>query len=152
MWPSSVAASSSALRHAGHGVDLPVKVGVVARVVMALAEQGVAAVVMEERWVRQDKGIATAMMIRDVSTGVLWLATAAGLKVTFVPINKWHMQILGNGGLKSEAAKRESVLYVERVYSFKAKTNDEADSICLATWGASVAGLEIARRANGGRR
>lgn len=132
-------------RHA-LGIDLSVQVGVMCRLVEALHAQGVAVVVMETRWTRADKGIASAMSIRDVSTRLEALAIAAGLTVAWVPVNRWHAVILGNGGLKSAEAKKASVLYVDRVYGLKAESADQADAVCLATWAVSTLRLEAGRR------
>lgn len=121
------------------GADLDVQVGVISRLMSSLCSKDVAVVVMEERWARVEKGLPTAMKIRDVSTRVETLAAVAGLETVWVPVNKWHMHILGNGGLRSEAAKQASLIYAERVYGLKDVSHNQADAICIATWGAVTA-------------
>lgn len=132
------------------GVDVAAQVGVISRLVIDLHDQGVAIIVMETPWMREGRGMGTAMDLHKIPTRVETLAAAAGIKVAFVPVNSWHKVVLGDGGLKTEAAKAASVRFAEVAYGWKAASHNAADSICLASWGAATIALETMRR--GGRR
>jgi hypothetical protein len=134
------------------GADLSAQVGILSRLVMALADEGAAVIVMEQPFLplNTGRGVTTSLQIREVAIRVETLAVAASLKVRFVPVNTWRAVVLGNGRMKTDAAKEAAVRYVESVYKQRPESHNQADAACLATWGASTVGLEIARRANVG--
>lgn len=127
------------------GQDLAARVAMVSRLVLDLAAAGVEAVYLEQRWARVEKNIQSAMLLRDVSTGLLWLGTAAELRLELTPINTWHKEVLGNGGIKSEDAKRASKDFVRLVYKMQPESDDQADAICLATFGSRRERLVVRR-------
>lgn len=92
-------------------------------------------IVMERRFTQVGKGVASAALLHETAIRVECLALCAQMLVVWVPVNTWHKQVLGNGGLKSAAGKEAAKEYVERVYGLKPANDDAADAICLAQWG-----------------
>lgn len=124
------------------GRDTLSQCAAIMRVVHALKSAGASLIVMEKPWMREGRGLGTALDLHRVPTRIETLAICSGLQVRFVPVNSWRLQVLGNGGLRTEEAKRAALRYVEMVYGQRAADHNAADAICLATWGQAVAKRE----------
>lgn len=120
------------------GSELRAQVAVISRALQELRDQGVTEIVMEQPWLREGRGIGSAMELHKTPTRVEALAALLGIDTLFVAINRWHAVVLGNGGLKSAAGKRASLRYVELVYGQAAASHNQSDAICLATYGEAV--------------
>lgn len=134
------------------GIDPSVQMAMISRAILDLQSQGVSGICMEQRFTVQGKGIKSSLAIRDVSTKVKAVADMVEMKVIFVAVRSWRAVVLGNGALKTKEAKAEAIRQALLRYGYRTDNHNAADAICLATWGASTIGLEMARRANGGRR
>lgn len=133
----------SLVYHAEHalGRDLSVSIGVMAHAIEILhvaAGNQPCAIYYEKPWMQMGKGMKTAMKLHETPTRFETLAVAAGFTLHAVPINTWRAQVLGNGGLKTDAAKAAAMQYVERVYGVRPENHNIADSVCLATFGSQV--------------
>lgn len=119
------------------GVDLASRIAVIQRALDELIATPYApsVIVMEKPWMREGRGMGTAQALHRIPHYVEALAAERGFDVQYVPVNSWHLQVLGNGGLKTDAAKAASVRYVQRVYEHEPDSADQADAICLATYG-----------------
>lgn len=128
--------------HAEHalGVDVAVSIGVMAGAVEKLYEAagGSCPIFLEKPWMVHGKGMKTAMKLHETPTRFETLAVAAGFTVLQVPINTWRAQVLGNGGLSTNAAKAAAVQYCRRVYEMEPANHNEADAICIATYAAQL--------------
>jgi hypothetical protein len=126
----------SLVYHAEHrlGADLSVSIGVMAGAI----EDQPCAIYYEKPWMQMGKGMKTAMKLHLVPVRFETLAVAATFKLHEVPINTWRAQVLGNGGLKTDAAKAAAMQYVRRVYEIEPDNDNVADSICIATFGAQL--------------
>lgn len=95
-------------------------------------------VYLERPWLREGKGLGTAMKLHAVPTRVETIAAAMGMPTVFVAVNTWHLEVLGDGGLKSAAAKRAAIRYVAMVYGLETTDHNLADAICIASYGAAL--------------
>lgn len=102
------------------GDALRAQVAVITRALQELKDQGVALIVMEQPWLREGRGIGSAMELHKTPTRVEALAALVGVDTLWVAINRWHSVVLGNGGLKSEAGKRKSIEHVQLIYGLQA--------------------------------
>lgn len=129
------------------GVDLASRIAVIQRVLDELtllpkthACDAPSVIVMERTWMREGRGMGTAQKLHQIPVQVEALAALYGIEVVYVPVNTWHKTILGNGGISSEAGKVLSVQRAKQMYpGFEPDSADEADAVCLATYGARTA-------------
>lgn len=133
--PTLVSARQHAL-----GVDLASRIAVIQRALDELiaTPDAPSVIVMEKTWMREGRGMGTAQALHRIPHYVEALAAERGLEVEYVPVNTWHRNILGNGRVSSEAGKVLSVQMVKRLYQYDADSADQADAICLATYGVNL--------------
>lgn len=122
------------------GTDVPAQVAAIRGALSELrdAAGGEVTVYMERPWMREGKGMGSAMKLHAVPTRIETVAAALGLPVAFVPVNTWHLHVLGYGALKSAEAKRAALRYVSMVYGLETTDHNLADAVCLASYGASL--------------
>lgn len=124
------------------GVDLASRIAVIQRALDELICMPAApsVICMEQPWVREGRGIKSALALHAIPHYVEALAAERGITdVRYVAIATWHSQVLGNGRLSSEAGKVLSVQTTKRLYpGFEPESADQADAVCLATWGVNT--------------
>lgn len=85
-----------------------------------------------EKPFRSQNQAAGNVALHKIPIRVETLALAAGLDVVFVAVNTWHSQILGDGGLRSDNAKRAALRLVNAQFRLNLRNDNEADAVCLA--------------------
>lgn len=81
---------------------------------------------------KMQKSVPKAMYM---TAGVI-IERLAGAGIAAVDIQpaKWRKEILGNGNLKREEAKKQAVEFAQSL-GYEGDSDDEADAICLAEYG-----------------
>ena len=123
------------------GVDLASRIAVIQRALDELIASPYApsVIAMEQPWVREGRGVRSALELHAIPHYVTALAAERGIETRFVPVPTWRSVVLGNGKLSTEAAKVLAVQYVQRVYQHKSDSHNQADAACLATWARDTA-------------
>jgi hypothetical protein len=123
------------------GVDLASRVAVIQRALDELISMPYApsVIAMETPWVREGRGVRSALELHAIPHYVTALAAERGIETRFVAVPTWRSVVLGNGKLSTEAAKVLSVQYVSRVYRYASESHNAADAACLATWARDTA-------------
>lgn len=103
------------------------------------ANDGPLTVILEKPWMAVGKGLKTAQALHEIPTAFRAIATTYGHTVEYVIVASWRKQVLGKGNLKTDAAKAAALRYVALAYGYEAASHNEADAVCLATYGAQQA-------------
>src|SRR6185503_9704639 len=74
---------------------------------------GPCAIVLEKPWMVVGKGLKSAQTLHEIPTAFRALAIAHGHTVEYVAVATWRAQLLGNGRLKTEAAKAFALRFVK---------------------------------------
>lgn len=123
------------------GVDLASRIAVIQRALDELiaAPYAPSVIAMETPWVREGRGVRSALELHAIPHYVTALAAERGIETRFVAVPTWRSVVLGNGKLSTEAAKALALQYVQRVYQHKSDSHNQADAACLATWARDTA-------------
>lgn len=128
------------------GVDLASRIAVIQRALdeLILLPQthdvdAPSVVAMEQPWVREGRGVRSALELHAIPHYVTALAAERGMDVKFVAVPSWRSVVLGNGKLSTEAAKVLAVQYVSRVYGHRSDSHNQADAACIASWARDTA-------------
>jgi hypothetical protein len=103
------------------------------------AAGGPCTIVLEKPWMAVGKGLKTAQALHEIPTAFRAIATTYGHTVEYVVVATWRRQVLGKGNLKTDAAKAKAIWYCETIYKMTPESHNEADAVCLATYGAQQA-------------
>lgn len=120
------------------GGELRAQVAVMARALNELRDLDCALVVMEKPWLREGRGIGTAMELHKTPIRFEALAALAGIDTLWCAINAWHATVLGNGGIKSAAGKQKSIEYVRIMFGMRAASHNQSDAVCLSVYGNAI--------------
>lgn len=134
--PTLVTARAYAL-----GVDLASRIAVIQRALddLTAMRDAPSVICMEQPWVREGRGIKTALDLHRIPHYVEALAAERGFTVKYVAVKTWRKDVLDNGGLTTDEAKEAAIRYVWRVFDgHEADDHNSADAICLAAYAASV--------------
>lgn len=96
------------------------------------------ALYLEGPWLREAKGVKTALALHKSCHFLEAAAIFAGIPTIEVSVFTWRSQIFGRN-MPTAQAKRASVAYVKDVYGVTTSDDNLADAICIATYGAGQA-------------
>lgn len=132
--------------HYDLGEDTQVRSRVLLYAMKDLVRLGVKELWLEEPWVRQGRGVGTALKLHEVPAQVKALAALSGITAHAVAVPTWRAAVLGDGRMRTGIAKPAAINYVRYAFAYETTNHNVADSICLASYGASVRKLqEMAR-------
>lgn len=122
------------------GRDAESTVKAIGKAIIELYTVAPDALICLEKPFRSQNQAGGNVALHRIPVRVETLALAADFHVVFVAINTWHSQILGNGRMRSEEAKRASIRLVNAQYKLRLTNDNEADAVCLAIMASLIDG------------